>query len=319
MFDVSPAAHDAQPDARAERLVERIRRLQRSEPAIPIYVHVERSVRMLVADGSYSAGQRLPSVRDLARRLGLATNTVTRAYAALVDDAIVDARAGGGSVVTGRQPALASDTADASGRERLQRAARHLVAYLQALGHSPAEVVHAGRAELAAFGRDMTHTVPRVEVRAHLPTHAVPLETHMPETHALEIAGLVTRPRRLGPSQLARFPRSVLQEPFVCDQGWMVAALRWAGVPVGDILEQAQPLAEAKFVRVCAGPYTVPVSLAEVREALLANELDGKPLAAAHGAPWRLVVPGGACYSSVKWVDRLEQVDEPGARSITRA
>jgi len=55
-----------------------------------------------------------------------------------------------------------------------------------------------------------------------------------------------------------------------------------------------------------AGSYVMPLALADARAAVLANELDDKPLSLEHGAPWRLVVPGGACYTSVKWVDRLE-------------
>ena len=38
-------------------------------------------------------------------------------------------------------------------RERLQRVARHMVAYSLALGHAPGEVIHAVRLELATVGR----------------------------------------------------------------------------------------------------------------------------------------------------------------------
>jgi len=31
-----------------------------------------------------------------------------------------------------------------------------------------------------------------------------------------------------------------------------------------------------------------------------------------HGAPWRLVVSGGACYANIKWLDHLELVAEAG-------
>jgi DMSO/TMAO reductase YedYZ molybdopterin-dependent catalytic subunit len=64
------------------------------------------------------------------------------------------------------------------------------------------------------------------------------------------------------------------------------------------------------MVRVGAGSYRMPLSMDEVREALLADELDGAPLTLEHGAPWRLIVPGAACYTSVKWVDRLDVVGQ---------
>jgi len=34
--------------------------------------------------------------------------------------------------------------------------------------------------------------------------------------------------------------------------------------------------------------------------------------------PWRLVVPGDACFTSVKWVDRIELAAEPGEGSGER-
>jgi DMSO/TMAO reductase YedYZ molybdopterin-dependent catalytic subunit len=40
--------------------------------------------------------------------------------------------------------------------------------------------------------------------------------------------------------------------------------------------------------------------------------MNGRPLPAAQRAPWRLLIPGGACFTSVKWVDRLEITAAPG-------
>jgi DNA-binding transcriptional regulator YhcF (GntR family) len=49
----------------------------------PVYLQIERNLRVAIADGMLRPGERLPSVRSLALKLGLATNTVARAYAAL--------------------------------------------------------------------------------------------------------------------------------------------------------------------------------------------------------------------------------------------
>jgi DNA-binding transcriptional regulator YhcF (GntR family) len=48
--------------------------------AEPPFEQVRRQIAALVADGEVAAGQRLPTVRQLAADLGLANNTVARAY-----------------------------------------------------------------------------------------------------------------------------------------------------------------------------------------------------------------------------------------------
>jgi len=54
------------------------------------------------------------------------------------------------------------------------------------------------------------------------------------------------------------------------------------------------------------------MSLADARNAdnLLAYEMNGAPLPAEHGFPARLIVPGGYGEMSVKWLDRVEVLDE---------
>ena len=37
-------------------------------------------------------------------------------------------------------------------------------------------------------------------------------------------------------------------------------------------------------------------------ETMLADALDGRPLPPEHRGPFRLIVPNGICYQSVKWV-----------------
>jgi DMSO/TMAO reductase YedYZ molybdopterin-dependent catalytic subunit len=44
---------------------------------------------------------------------------------------------------------------------------------------------------------------------------------------------------------------------------------------------------------------------------LLATSAAGQPLSAGHGAPVRLVAPGRRGFWWVKWVVRLDVVDEP--------
>ena len=152
-----------------------------------------------------------------------------------------------------------------------------------------------------------------MEQRDNLPTHPVPAAVQARAGGAaLRIDGLVAEPRALAAADLAALPRVDLAEPFVCEEGWQVPGLRWRGVRLGDLLALAGPLPAARHVRVHAGEYAVPLALDAAGDALVAEALNGEPLSVEHGAPWRLVVPGGQCFTSVKWVERLELTAEPG-------
>ncbi len=67
-----------------------------------------------------------------------------------------------------------------------------------------------------------------------------------------------------------------------------------------------------------ASNYAVPLPIDRAGAALLAEELNGAALAAEHGGPRRPVMPGSSCFTSVKWVDRLEVLAEPGDASGER-
>jgi DMSO/TMAO reductase YedYZ molybdopterin-dependent catalytic subunit len=152
-----------------------------------------------------------------------------------------------------------------------------------------------------------------MDTRGELPTHPVPHEVRRRSGPArLRLEGLVARPMTLEERDLVGLRRVEVEEPFSCEEGWTVPGVRWRGLVLADILALADPLPAAGYVRVCSGSYAVPVPLAEATEALLCEALDDRPLTVEHGAPWRLVLPGGRCFTSVKWVDRLEVTAEPG-------
>jgi GntR family transcriptional regulator len=138
----------------AGALIESLRMLHQDDPA-PVYVQIERRIRMGVADGTLQPGDHLPSVRDLARKLGLSPNTVGRAYAELSREGTITARAGGGSEIAARerldQPAL-----QRTRQERLRLLARQTAVRGLALGFEADEIAEALRAELAAHGRPVS-------------------------------------------------------------------------------------------------------------------------------------------------------------------
>jgi molybdopterin-binding protein len=124
------------------------------EDPAPDYVQLERRVRMAVADGTLRPGHRLPSVRSLARQIGVAPNTVGRAYAELAREGVIQTRAGAGSEVAPlgqlNRPALVR-----ARRERLRVMARQVSVRGLALGMSADEIVGAVVAELQARGHSV--------------------------------------------------------------------------------------------------------------------------------------------------------------------
>ena len=71
----------------------------------PPFEQVRAQLAGLVARGGLSEGERLPTVRALAADLGLAVNTVARAYKELEAEGLVTTRRRAGTVVAaGSQP-----------------------------------------------------------------------------------------------------------------------------------------------------------------------------------------------------------------------
>ena len=60
-----------------------------SDSATPPFEQVRTQIATAVAAGQLDAGTRLPTVRQLATDLGLAVNTVARAYRELEADAVI--------------------------------------------------------------------------------------------------------------------------------------------------------------------------------------------------------------------------------------
>lgn len=82
--------------------------------AEPPFAQVHRQLSEQIADGRLSPGDRLPTVRRLAGDLGIAPNTVARAYRELETDGLIEGRGRAGTFVSASGPADRS--ADGSAR-----------------------------------------------------------------------------------------------------------------------------------------------------------------------------------------------------------
>ena len=67
---------------------------------VPPYEQVRRQIEALTVTGGLAAGDRLPTVRRLAGDLGLAVNTVARAYRELEQAGVITTRGRQGTFVT---------------------------------------------------------------------------------------------------------------------------------------------------------------------------------------------------------------------------
>lgn len=149
-----------------------------------------------------------------------------------------------------------------------------------------------------------------VRVLHALPVHpAVPPD---PAGYRLVVDGLVTRRLELTAADLAALAPAEVTDDFLCLEGWSVPGLHWEGVALSTVLDAAGVAADARWVRASAGGFSVPLTVEEARGALLATRLGEAPLPPEHGAPVRLVLPGGDCFTSIKWLDRIEVRAESG-------
>jgi DNA-binding transcriptional regulator YhcF (GntR family) len=93
--------------------------------AIPPFEQVRAQLAQQINDGSLPVGAKLPTVRSLAAELGLATNTVARAYRELESASLLETR--------GRAGTFVGANGDAS-KAKVAAAAAEYVAVVRSLG-----------------------------------------------------------------------------------------------------------------------------------------------------------------------------------------
>jgi DMSO/TMAO reductase YedYZ molybdopterin-dependent catalytic subunit len=166
----------------------------------------------------------------------------------------------------------------------------------------------------------------------------------------LEIGGAVANPTTLTLDDLRRLPaydQAVTLEcagngrlemrPLPTGEPWgnyAVSTALWTGALLSDVLALAGPQpagVEVRFEGADRGPYHLQAILAETDQSdlafvralplaaaadpasaiLVAYLMNGEPLRADHGAPFRLVVPHWYAVASVKWLKHIDVITEP--------
>jgi len=171
----------------------------------------------------------------------------------------------------------------------------------------------------------------------------------------LRIFGEVKNPLTLNFDQLRRFPgrnvRTVMEcsgsdatffeyfkgegpKPSRTQEGMILSAGEWTGVPLAAVLNEAGLTAKSRYVRAEGSDMGVPPTAAAGTEpfyydkglpiekalhpdTILAWAQNGQLLQHLHGAPVRLLVPGWSGNWSVKWLTKLELTERSPAAGTT--
>lgn len=149
----------------------------------------------------------------------------------------------------------------------------------------------------------------------------------------LLVHGMVERPLMFTLDELRRFP-AVTRVAFLECSGngrkgfrdpvpeltpqaidGLISNLEWTGVRLADVLREAGVSPKATWMLAEGGDASRlmrSIPIAKVMEdALLVYAANGEPLRAPNGYPVRLFLPGWEANMSIKWLRRLELVDQP--------
>nr|WP_221374141.1 GntR family transcriptional regulator [Actinoplanes polyasparticus] len=110
-----------------------------SASPVPPFEQLRAQLAGQIQERTLAVGTRLPTIRRLAADLGLAVNTVGRAYRELEEAGLIETRGSAGSFVT---------AAGEQGREQARHAAAEYAALITRLGIDTSEAVRIVQAAL---------------------------------------------------------------------------------------------------------------------------------------------------------------------------
>lgn len=134
------------------------------------------------------------------------------------------------------------------------------------------------------------------------------------EDYQLEITGLAANPINYTYDEVINdFDKYRKVVRLNCVEGWAVNLL-WEGVLVRDILEKADPLAEANTIIFHAyDGYTTsfPIEYIMENDILMAYKMNDVTLPPERGYPFQLVAESKWGYKWIKWITEIEFSNDP--------
>jgi len=131
----------------------------------------------------------------------------------------------------------------------------------------------------------------------------------------LRVEGAVKKPLRLAYADIPALPGIERKVLLICP-GFFANYGRWQGISMPDLLQRAGVNEGVTQVRFSGpeGPYQkvaqYPIQAVRTNQVFLAYGVNGKRLPVKHGFPLRLVAEGYYGYDWVKYVDKVELIEE---------
>lgn len=108
----------------------------RYDENLPIYSQLVELLKHAIVSGEYAAGERLPSVRDMAAEAGVNPNTMQRALQELERSGLVYTQRNNGRFVTEELPSI-----DGARNELADKTVRNFLEKMTSLGFSVKDAV----------------------------------------------------------------------------------------------------------------------------------------------------------------------------------
>lgn len=127
----------------------------------------------------------------------------------------------------------------------------------------------------------------------------------------IRVTGAVRTPLEIPLAELMARPRTEIVTDIHCVTRWSKFDRSFSGYPLMDLIDEAGPTGEARFVRFIARSErahdtSLTMDLCRELRPLITFEAEGAPLEEIHGGPVRMVTPGRYFYKSVKWLEEIE-------------
>ncbi len=170
----------------------------------------------------------------------------------------------------------------------------------------------------------------------HFERHHAGVPALDPATHTLLVHGLVETPLVFTIDDIRRFPavsricflecggnnigdQRGVPTPDVQQSHGLVSGAEWTGVPLRVLLQESGVKPEAKWVIAegadnCRLARSIPMEKV-MSDALLVYGQNGEALRPEQGYPLRLILPGFEGNMNVKWLRRLNVLDQPAMSS----